>query len=80
MSVGRCNLSITLAIVKVLPEPVTPSSVTSVTPSLRAEQSWSMASGWSPEGLKGDCILNFIRVFQKGRHKYTVFSSYWETL
>ena len=40
----------TLAIVNVFPEPVTPSSVTLSTPCDKAPQRASMASGWSPEG------------------------------
>ena len=50
----------TLAMEKVLPEPVTPSSVTASEPCLMAEQIPSIASGWSPDGLYSDDILNCI--------------------
>ena len=59
MRAGRCSCSITLAMVKVLPEPVTPSSVTSLTPDCKAETSSLMASGWSPDGLYSDSRMNF---------------------
>ena len=43
-----------LAIVNVLPEPVTPSRVTASAPALTASQISLMASGWSPVGRYGD--------------------------
>src|SRR5215472_2423344 len=43
----------TLAIVKVLPEPVTPSSVWNASPSWIPSTSPAMASGWSPAGGYG---------------------------
>ena len=57
MRAGRCVSSITLAMVKVLPEPVTPSSTwvrsAELTPSTRSR----IAVGWSPAGSKSDSIL-----------------------
>ena len=50
IKVGRLSLAMTFAIVKVLPEPVTPSKVCSFMPELTPLTSWSMASGWSPVG------------------------------
>jgi hypothetical protein len=47
-SVGRWTFSITLAIVNVLPEPVTPSSTCSSSPNSTPRASASIASGWSP--------------------------------
>jgi hypothetical protein len=47
---GRPSRAITLAIVKVLPEPVTPSSVWKLRPSLTPSTSWAIAAGWSPAG------------------------------
>ncbi len=49
-SAGRCNSSITLAIVKVLPEPVTPSSTCVCSPSRALAVSSAIAVGWSPDG------------------------------
>ncbi|MDY5396117.1 MAG: hypothetical protein SPG46_01625 [Alistipes sp.] len=40
----------TLATVKVFPEPVTPSSVLCFEPWRIAPTIWAMASGWSPVG------------------------------
>ena len=40
----------TFAIVKVLPEPVTPSSVWKARPSWMPSTSLAIASGWSPAG------------------------------
>ncbi|MNW03651.1 hypothetical protein D3C71_1996170 [compost metagenome] len=45
MMAGRPMRAITLAMVKVLPEPVTPSSVWKVSPSFRPSTSLLMASG-----------------------------------
>ena len=47
-SAGRFSRSITPAIERVLPEPVTPSRVTPCSPASRAAASPSMAAGWSP--------------------------------
>ena len=49
-SAGRCKCSITLAMVKVLPEPVTPSSTWLFSPSAAASVSSLIAVGWSPAG------------------------------
>ena len=49
-SVGRCTCSMTLAMVKVLPDPVTPSSTCSFSPFSMPSASAAMACGWSPEG------------------------------
>ena len=62
----------TLAIVKVLPEPVTPSSTCSSRPSSTPRASFSMACGWSPVGLKGACSLNSISVSLPFRQKPVV--------
>jgi hypothetical protein len=43
----------TLAIVYVLPDPVTPSSVWNESPSSMPSTSLSIASGWSPAGWNG---------------------------
>ena len=48
--VGRFMRAMTLAMVKVLPEPVTPSSTCSARPSSSPCTSVSMAWGWSPVG------------------------------
>ena len=50
---GRPILAMTLAIVKVLPEPVTPSSVWNARPSSMPSHSCAMAVGWSPAGGYG---------------------------
>jgi hypothetical protein len=50
---GRPRRAITLAIVKVLPEPVTPSRVWYDRPSSTPSTSWRIASGWSPAGEYG---------------------------
>lgn len=57
---GRSKLAITLAIVNVFPEPVTPMRVWDFLPSFRACVSLSMASGWSPAGLKALFNLNML--------------------
>ena len=52
--------SITFAMVKVFPDPVTPNN-TWLNSSLFAPlTSFFIASGWSPAGLKSDLILNFL--------------------
>ena len=53
MMAGRPSRAITLAIVKVLPEPVTPSSVWKASPSRTPSTSLAIASGWSPDGGYG---------------------------
>ena len=52
--VGRWTFSMTLAMVKVLPEPVTPKSTCSERPFSTPAARASIASGWSPEGVKGE--------------------------
>src|SRR3990170_3160109 len=58
-SVGFWIRSTTFAMVKVLPEPVTPRSTWCLFPFRRPSVSLSIACGWSPVGLKSDTILNF---------------------
>ena len=53
-------LAMTLAIVKVLPDPVTPKSVWCFMPAFRLRVSFSMASGWSPAGLNLDERVNIV--------------------
>jgi hypothetical protein len=50
-SAGRPCEAMTLAMVKVLPEPVTPSSTWSRSPVFTPSISWRIASGWSPDGV-----------------------------
>ncbi len=50
---GRPIFAMTLAIVKVLPDPVTPSRVWNVRPSSSPSQICAMAAGWSPAGGYG---------------------------
>jgi len=50
---GRPVRAMTLAIVNVLPDPVTPKSVWNDRPSASPSMSFSMAAGWSPAGSKG---------------------------
>ena len=61
----------TLAIVNVFPDPVTPRSVCAGKPSLIPCVSSAIASGWSPVGLNGETILNSIvlRVFKIQRYE-----------
>ena len=59
-SVGRFTSFMTFAIVKVLPEPVTPSNTCVRMPSLTPSASFSIACGWSPVGLNFECSLNSI--------------------
>ena len=47
---GGSRCSMTLAMVKVLPEPVTPSRTWCFSPAKTPRTSWPMASGWSPQG------------------------------
>ena len=68
--VGLLTFSMTLAIVKVLPEPVTPSRVCSSRPRFTPLARASIASGWSPEGLNSEtnskrsmvCLLSVLKV------------------
>ena len=55
--VGRCTRSMTLAMVKVLPLPVTPSRVWCLKPLFKPSTSLSTAWGWSPVILKSETIL-----------------------
>src|SRR5699024_6307942 len=55
--VGRLHWAMTLAMVKVLPLPVTPSKVWHRSPRRTPCTSFSMASGWSPVGWYGDASL-----------------------
>ena len=57
ISVGLFSAAITLAIVNVLPEPVTPSSVLCLQPLRSASTSCAIASGWSPVGLYSETSL-----------------------
>src|SRR6056297_3502976 len=57
--VGLFGFSITFAMVKVLPEPVTPSKDWCFFPDFKFFTSCFMARGWSPAGLNGVFILNF---------------------
>jgi hypothetical protein len=52
----------TLAIVKVFPDPVTPKSVWNLAPAFNPSVSFFIASGWSPSGLNLDEILKFINL------------------
>ena len=53
MIAGRWVSSITLAMVKVLPVPVAPSSTWSRSPARTPAVSSAMAVGWSPAGWNG---------------------------
>jgi hypothetical protein len=50
INVGFWTCSITRAMVKVLPEPVTPSSTWCCSPCWIPSASWAIACGWSPVG------------------------------
>jgi len=52
----------TLAIVCVLPDPVTPSKVCAPNPASRPEESFSIACGWSPVGRYSLFTLKSARV------------------
>ena len=52
---GTLTCAMTLAMVYVLPEPVTPSKVCSWSPSRIPCTSLAIASGWSPVGENGAC-------------------------
>ena len=58
ISAGRCVASITLAMVKVLPEPVTPSSTWSRSFARTPLTSSSIACGWSPSGSNSETTRN----------------------
>src|SRR5262245_57149557 len=58
MRVGRSTASITLAIVKVLPLPVTPSRTWCFLPERNPSTSLRIASGWSPFGSNSVVSLN----------------------
>jgi len=51
---GRPQRAMTLATVKVLPEPVTPSSTWERRPCSSPRVSASIASGWSPAGWNSE--------------------------
>ena len=54
----------TLAMVNVLPEPVTPNSVTwRELSSFMERTKEDIASGWSPVGVYADVSLKFIRLY-----------------
>ena len=57
-SAGRAACAITCAIVKVLPEPVTPSRVWKSSPRASPADSSAMARGWSPVGWYAVVIWN----------------------
>jgi len=70
MMAGRCVASITLAMVKVLPEPVTPSSTCSRSPASAWATSSAMAEGWSPAGwyfVSSRKGMRFLLVGRSGR-------------
>src|SRR5690606_28870357 len=58
ISAGRCISSMILAIVKVLPVPVAPSSVWKRRPSFRPSTRAPIASGWSPFGVNEVCTFS----------------------
>src|SRR4051812_47795170 len=57
IKVGLPMFWMTLAMVKVLPDPVTPIRVWYFSPVWKARVNFSMAWGWSPAGWKGDSSL-----------------------
>ena len=57
---GLLMFLITFAIVKVLPDPVTPNKVCAGTPSSTPSVSWAIASGWSPVGWYSEINSKFI--------------------
>ena len=57
--VGRLRSAITLAIVKVLPDPVTPNSVWWAKPFSKPASKRRIASGWSPSGLNVEWTWTF---------------------
>ncbi len=60
MSAGRWVSSITLAMVKVLPEPVTPSRTWLRSLALAPSTRSAIACGWSPAGVRSVAILIFM--------------------
>ena len=58
IKVGICNFWITLAKVKVFPDPVTPSRTWSFFPILIPAINFLIAWGWSPVGENDDFNLN----------------------
>jgi hypothetical protein len=60
IKVGLLMFLITFAIVKVLPDPVTPNKVCAGTPSSTPSVSWAIASGWSPVGWYSEINSKFI--------------------
>ena len=56
---GLFKSSIILAIVKVFPDPVTPSKTWLLSKFFKPFFNWSIAIGWSPAGVKLLVILNF---------------------
>ena len=59
---GRPTFSMTRAMVCVLPDPVTPSSVCASSPASKPAESFSMACGWSPVGRYSLFTSKFVRV------------------
>ena len=64
---GRWVCSMTLAMVKVLPEPVTPSRTWSRSPVAAVATSSAMAEGWSPAGLYSECSRKGMCLRPSGR-------------
>ena len=60
-NVGRLSLDMTLARVKVFPEPVTPRSVRYFFPEETDSTSCSMALGWSPQGWNWETSLKYFK-------------------
>ena len=60
MSVGLLTWAMTLAMVKVFPDPVTPKRTCALSPRNSPVVSCRMASGWSPVGLKSEEILKSV--------------------
>jgi hypothetical protein len=55
-----------LAMVKVLPEPVTPSRTWSLSPAARPSVSSRMARGWSPAGVYSETSWKSITTEDRG--------------
>ena len=75
MQMQQALLKLLLAMVKVLPEPVTPNRVCAGVPLRTPSTSCAMAEGWSPIGVYGDSNLKFIVCFSIARCEYTKFYS-----
>src|SRR5512134_4055481 len=71
-SAGRFVPAMTLAIVNVLPDPVTPSRTCRDMPWERPATSSRIASGWSPEGDNGDFRRNRFSTARSSSTHYTV--------